>query len=121
MLFKSAIALLLASLPSLVAAAPAGKGNQSSGILKVTLYAHVLGNSEEVYPAVDGDAAPVPASFGYPVSNVQIQCIGQCPPQYHCTVYGRRGKAFGTVSGQGGKVNPAQPVIKVSCSSKPKH
>lgn len=119
MLFKSAIALLLASLPSLVAAAPVE--NQSSGILKVTLFAHMLGNSQEVFPAVDGDAAPVPASYGYPVSNVQIQCIGPCPPEYHCTVYGRRGRAFGTVSGEGGKVNPAQPVIKVSCASGPKH
>lgn len=121
MLFKSTISLVLASLTSLASvtslAAAAPVGNQSPHILRVTLFAHILGNREEVFPSVDGDAAPVPGSFGYPVGGAQIQCIGPCPPKYHCTMYDRHGKAYATLSGEGGKLANAQPVSKVSCAS----
>ncbi|KAG6355180.1 hypothetical protein INS49_004261 [Diaporthe citri] len=88
-------------------------------ILHVSLYAHILGKSTEVWPAIDGDAVPVQGHFGYPVGSVLIQCLGECIPKYHCTLFDNNLEAFATVSGEGGKVQEAQPVRQVRCASGP--
>lgn len=113
MLFKPTITLLLASV---VAAAPAKTTPKQE--LRVWLNAHILTVIHEVRPSIDGVPVDV-KDFGGPIGNVLVECLGECVPEYHCTLYDDNLTAFTTVSQEGGDLDPPRRVRQVSCASGP--
>lgn len=110
MLPEPIIALLLASL---TAAAP-GK-NLSQQHLSMWLSAKVFTVSTEVRPTIDGVFHAV-KDFAYPVSSVIIGCLGDCVPEYHCTLYDKNLNPFITVPPGTTQLNTGKAVHQVSCA-----